>query len=179
MYGEEWFLGSLLMPQRFYAKTKEVFKILVRVSFTVPTISSQMWETLVRNKDDSGEAEGMQWKTFSILVCVLLNRKIIASYKDMFPNMLDTRKGSKKRGFDNVSLANACALWLYPTLVPLEVKFIAKSNSHVSTERFLAVEASVDAKGKYTSSCFTGEESDLGVFMSIPSLSSSARILFM
>ncbi|KAK8593974.1 hypothetical protein V6N12_046047 [Hibiscus sabdariffa] len=41
MYDEEWFLGSLLMLQLFYAKTKEAFKILVRVSFMVPTISSR------------------------------------------------------------------------------------------------------------------------------------------
>ncbi|KAK8705125.1 hypothetical protein V6N13_048733 [Hibiscus sabdariffa] len=120
----------------------------------------------------------MQWKAFSILVRVLLNRKIIASYKDMFPNLLDTRKGSKKRGFDKVSLANACALWLYPTLVPLGVKFIAKSNLHISVESSLAVEASIGAKGKYPPGrCFTGKESDFGVFMSIPSLSSSAKDL--
>ncbi|KAK8598356.1 hypothetical protein V6N13_094329 [Hibiscus sabdariffa] len=80
MYDEEWVLGSLLMPQRFYLKIKKVFKILVR-------------ETLVRDEGESGVAEGMQWKAFSILACVLFNRKIIASYKDMSPNLLDTRKG--------------------------------------------------------------------------------------
>ncbi|KAK8705126.1 hypothetical protein V6N13_048734 [Hibiscus sabdariffa] len=70
MYDEEWFLGSLLMHQRFYAKTKEVFKILVRGSFTVPTISSQMWETLVRDKGDSGVVEVI--KALESYCCVYL-----------------------------------------------------------------------------------------------------------
>ncbi|KAK8598357.1 hypothetical protein V6N13_094330 [Hibiscus sabdariffa] len=39
------------------------------------------------------------------------------------------------------------------------------------------MEASVGAKGKYLSGCFTGEESDLRVFMSFHSLSSSTKDL--
>ncbi|KAK8516506.1 hypothetical protein V6N13_097797 [Hibiscus sabdariffa] len=39
------------------------------------------------------------------------------------------------------------------------------------------MEAYTGAKGKYLSSCFTGEESDLRVFMSFHSLSSSAKDL--
>ncbi|KAK8529749.1 hypothetical protein V6N13_102652 [Hibiscus sabdariffa] len=84
----------------------------------------------------------MKWKAYTSLVYASLNRKITASFKGLYPNLLDTNKESKTQGIDKVLPSIACTV-CPPTSGPLGVKLIVGNHSHVSTERLMVVAASV------------------------------------
>ncbi|KAK8498939.1 hypothetical protein V6N12_044669 [Hibiscus sabdariffa] len=163
--------------QRLGTRTRELFKVVVRVSLMAPTTSSQAWEALVRDEGGSaavevkigrvnavsaqgtadlvtdnkraqfGRYKGMKWKAYTSLVYASLNRKITASFKGLYPNLLDTNKESKTQGIDKVLLSIACTVCPSPTSGPLGGKLIVGNHPHVSTERLIVVEASVGITG--------------------------------
>ncbi|KAK8485771.1 hypothetical protein V6N11_037042 [Hibiscus sabdariffa] len=173
----EWILCNLVLPQRLGTRTRELFKVVVRVSLMAPTTSSQAWEALVRDEGGSaavevkigrvnavsaqgtadlvtdnkraqfGRYKGMKWKAYTSLVYASLNRKITASFKGLYPNLLDTNKESKTQGIDKVLLSIACTVCPSPTSGPLGGKLIVGNHPHVSTERLIVVEASVGTTG--------------------------------